>query len=151
MRSRFAHSLSLSLSLRLPRSNARAIDDPGRAAALLRRGCDAHPRDASLLARLGDALQAMRHFSEAVRCYEQALAVVGASSGAPTAGGTDCEADLQAACAAALYSAGKADAGATLVMRVLRATGEQHRAALLLYGRAIALYKAFPIQLALSN
>jgi hypothetical protein len=138
-RMRFARcALALTLApLLSPRSNARAIDDPDRAAALLRRGCDAHPRDAALLARLGDALTKMRHFSQAVRCYEQALALVGASSGAPPAGGADCEADLQAACAVALYKAGRADAGATLVMRVLRATGEQHRSALLLYGKAI--------------
>ena len=39
-----------------PRSNATAIERHDAAAALLRRGLDAFPKDVRLLARLGDAL-----------------------------------------------------------------------------------------------
>jgi hypothetical protein len=85
----------------------------------------------------------MGQHGDAVRCFELALTLQRASAARPAEAASaaarlppaDSEHDLMAAAARALYAHGAKDAGAALVMRVLRESDEKHPGALFEYAR----------------
>ena len=115
------------------------------ALSLLRRGVDAHPRDRRLLGALAEALLACRLFADAGRVFDLALSSLRTKGGeergsrvALAAAAASLRADemsLLVGRATSLYECGKREEGAEMVMRVLKMSGEQHPAALLLYCR----------------
>lgn len=124
--------------------NALAVERGDLALQRLRRGVDCLPKSARLLYRLGALLAQQSKHDDAHRCLQLALQALRAGSSSARGGSRaalaaqaalsrSLEHDIQAEVAGALYARGERDAGASLVMRVLKESNEQHTGALMAY------------------
>ena len=91
----------------------------------------------------GDAVRVLELALTSRRAGARGADGAGAAGATPATPPLDSEHDIMAVTARALYAHGAKDAGASLVMRVLRESDEKHPAALLKYGAAALIRRPF--------